>query len=30
LAFNQPTLTTLENYALVVGCTIEIRLRRFR
>ena len=25
---NRPTLTTIENYALVVGCQVEVRLRR--
>ena len=26
---SRPTLTTIENYALVVGCAVEIRLRSF-
>lgn len=27
---NRPTLTTIENYALVVGCRVEIKLRWLR
>ena len=26
---NRPTLTTIENYALVVGCRVEIKLVPF-
>ena len=26
---SRPTLTTIENYALVVGCSVEIRLQQF-
>ncbi len=29
-AHHRPTLTTIENYALVVGCVVEIKLRPFQ